>query len=242
MKSLALLLSLAYVLPAYSVLKRTANNRDELGILTLKVEGTANISPLLAKDMAEALRVPYTSGELVLDAQVTMKLPGRCRIQFSSPESTKVVAAVWSNGKKRFEGAEFPALNVAVEEVCATLALRSAGEGESRAALERHLAALKVDTQKTWLGRFAGTVVYGLGNRAPGSPQFWVYKDRFLPARVMWADAQGTAWEVHFLDFAGQATAEWFPRVLEVHQGNETLLKITALKADGKPKLDDSSF
>jgi hypothetical protein len=58
----------------------------------------------------------------------------------------------------------------------------------------------------------------------------------------VWADAQGTAWDVRFLDYAGQATAEWFPRVLEVRQGADTLLKVTALKADGKPKLDDASF
>ncbi|MBX7113081.1 MAG: hypothetical protein K1X64_02015 [Myxococcaceae bacterium] len=242
MKAFALGLVLAYVLPSYSILKRTASGRDDLGLTTLKVEGAANLSPALGKEVAEALGVAYSGGEWVLDAQVTMKLPGRCRLQLSSPESTKSVAAVWSNGKKRVEGGSFPALMVAVEEICATLALRGAGEGESRVALEKHLAVLKVDTSKTWLGRFANTVAYGVGVKQPGAAQFWVYKDGFLPARVMFSDAQGTAWDVQFLDYSGQATSEWFPRVFEVHQGNEVPLKVTALKADAKPKLDDSAF
>lgn len=239
---LAVFLVLAYVLPGFSVLKRTANARDALELSGLKVEGTANLAPSVAKGFADALGIAYQSGDLVLDAQVTMKLPGRCRLQLSSAESTKSIAAVWSNGKKRFEGVDSPAMAVAIEQVCGLLALRGAGDGESRAALEKHLAGLKVDTTKTWLARFAGTVAYGLGNNVPGGAQFWVYKDHFQPARVMYADAQGTPWDVQFYDYTGQAASEWFPRVLEVRQGNDTLLKVTALKADGKPKLNDASF
>jgi hypothetical protein len=232
---------LAYVMPAPSVLKRVAAGRDEVSVTAVKAEGQAAVAPALAKDLAAALGASWTSGELPLAATWSVRFPGRCRLDLLATDSTKGLAAVWAQGKKRTEGPELPAAAVAVEQLCATLALHSAAEGESRAALERHLAALKVDTRVVTLGRFEGAVAYVLGERAESSPQLWVYKDRFLPARVRLPDAEG-GWDVRFIDYTSQSTGEWLPRVVEVYRGGELQLRLTVLSADGRPSLEGVKF
>lgn len=173
---------------------------------------------------------------------VSLRFPGRCRLDLSSPESTKVLTFAWSNGKKRQEGGELPAAAVAVDELCSLLSLRSGTDGESRAALERHLAALKVNLRDTSLARFAGTVAFVVGDRAEGAPQLWVYKDRFQPARVRLTDAAGAQWDVRFIDYGSQATGDWFPRIVEVYKGTELQLRLTVLSADAHAELNDVKF
>ncbi|MEW5741045.1 MAG: hypothetical protein AB1938_19140 [Myxococcota bacterium] len=238
MKPVVALLVLAYVMPAYSILRRLANRRDDLTVTALKVDGLAAVAPAIAKDAAGMLGTEWTSGELSLTATTSVRFPGRCRVDLSSPESTRVISAVWAQGKKRTEGGELPALAMAVEALCASLALHSGTDGESRAALERYLSSLKVETRHVSFGRFGGNVAFVLGETAEGKPQFWVYKDRFLPARVRTADG----WDVRFIDYSSQATGDWWPRVVEVYQGSELHLRLTVLSADGKPALDAVKF
>jgi len=238
----AVALLLAYVMPPYSVIRRMANERDELQLTALKVDGTVTVPTAAAADYANALGVTTGPGELVLNGAISMRLPARCRLELGSLDSTKTVAAVSSNGKKRTEGAEIAALQVAVDQICAALALHGAGDGDSRAAVERHLATLKVDTKQSSLARWDGTLAYVVGNPAPGSPQLWVYKnDKFNPARLRFADEKGVAWDVKFKDYASQAS-DVFPRVVEVWKGDALQLRFTTLGTDPKPKLDDKLF
>ncbi|MCC6332607.1 MAG: hypothetical protein IT380_01310 [Myxococcales bacterium] len=238
MKPVVALLVLAYVMPAYSILRRLANRRDDLTITALKVDGLAAVAPAIARDTAGLLGIEWTSGELSLTATTSVRFPGRCRVELSSPESTKVISSVWAQGKKRSEGGEVPALAQAVEALCATLALHSGTDGESRAQLERSLSSLKVETKHVSFGRFNGNVAFVLGDAAEAKPQFWVYKERFLPARLRTADG----WDVRFIDYSSQATGDWWPRVVEVYQGAELQLRLTVLSADSKPDLDGVKF
>jgi hypothetical protein len=240
-KELLLMVVLLYVMPAFSVLKHVASGRDELTLTGLKAEGQAAVAPALARDLASSLGTPWTNGELTLAAVWSVRFPGRCRLDLQATDSTRSLAVVWANGTRRAEGPELPAAAVAVEQLCATLALRSAAEGETRGALERHLAAIKVDTRAVSLSRFVGTVAYVLGDRAASSAQFWVYKDRFLPARVMLPDPAG-AWDVRFIDYASQSTGEWLPRVVEVYRSGELQLRLVVLSADGRASLDGVRF
>jgi hypothetical protein len=240
-KPMLLAALLAYVMPAYSVLRRVAVGRDELSVSGVRAEGQATVSPALARDLASALGTGWTSGELSLAAVWSVRFPGRCRLDLQAVDSTRSLSAVWANGKRRAEGPDLPAAAVAVEQLCATLALRSQADGESRAALEHHLAGLKVDTRLVTLGRFEGSVAYVLGERSDVAAQFWVYKERFLPARVRVPDPQG-AWDVRFIDYTSQATGEWLPRVVEVYRGGELQLRLTVLSADGKAALDGVKF
>jgi hypothetical protein len=242
MRALIVLLIAGYIMPGYSILRRMANKRDELALSSYRVGGTVTVAPAAAAQVSQALGVQWTSGELPLTGTFWAKLPGRCRFELSSLESTRTLAA--SAGKK---APEFAALQVAVDEACALLAYRGAGEGESRAAVERHLASLKVDSRQVSLGRFAGVLVFVLGD-ADKPNQFHVYKEsasgdpRFQPARLKFTDASGTAWDVRFLDYASQGTGDTFPRQLEVWRGAELMLRFAAQKADVGVKLEDALF
>lgn len=242
MRAVVLGLVLAYVMPTYSVLKRLANARDELTVTALKLDSLGAVAPVIAKDVADQLGTSWTSGELTLTAVWSVRFPGRCRLDLSSPDSTKSMTFAWANGKKRSEGGALPAAAVAVDEVCALLALRSGTDGESRGQLERHLAALKVNPKETTLARFVGTVAFVIGDRAEGAPQLWVYKDKFLPARVRFTDDAGAQWDVRLVDYASQATGDWFPRQIEVYKGAEPQLRLTVLSADGKAELEGVKF
>jgi hypothetical protein len=250
-RALLLAALLGYVMPPASVIKWMAWTRDVLGLVSLKVEGTAAVPPAAAPAIAEALGVQVGQSDLQLSMTVAMRIPGRCRLELTSLESTKAVAAITNNSKRRSEGAEIAALQVAVDELCALLALRGSGEGESRAAIEKHLDALKVDTKVSWLGRIAGRVAYVIGANTPGASQLWVYKEtatasdvdtvRLRPARVRFTDDKGS-WDLRLLDYSSQSTGDWFPRVVEVYLNDALQLRLTTLNADARPKLDDKLF
>ncbi len=230
-----------YILPGPSILKRLAEGRDELQLATLKVDGTLSFFGSAAREAGAALGLPADRDELQVDAAASLKVPGRCRLEASSLDTGKSSAAIDSHAKRRAEGNELASLAVALEQLCPLLASRSATGGESRQAIERHLAALKVDINKVSLARQGGQVVYVLGEPAEGSPQLWVYKDNFMPARLRFA-ADGLAWDLRLLDYSSPATGEWFPRVVELDRKGEPWLRFTGLTADAKAKLDDKLF
>jgi hypothetical protein len=232
---------LSYLMPAYSILRRLAKGRDEMTITALKVDGTLTVPQPAAKELALAMGLEPGRSDLQLTATWAMKLPGRCRLQVGSVDTTKTAQVSWTQGKLKAEGPEVTGLVHAVNHACGILALRSAGDGESRAALEKHLATIKLDSRKVSLARFLGTSAFVLGPR-DGPTQFWVYKDvskdDFFPARVKFNDEQGQAWDVRFIDYTSQATGEWFPRQLEVWKGDALVMRFTALQGDGKPEAD----
>lgn len=235
-------LLLAYIMPSYGVLKRFANQRDDLSVSSFTAGGVAAVSPAIAKDVAGLLGTTWNSGELTLNASLSVRLPGRCRLELSSPDSTKVLLSTWASGKQRNEGGELEPLRIAVEHACALLSQKSGEEGATRDALARHLTGLKVDMKQTSLARFYGSVSYLVGQKLEGQPQLWVYKDRFLPSRLRYTDAAGTQWDVRFSDYTSQATGDAWPRVIEVYKGNEPQLRVMLLNADLKADLTNTKF
>ncbi len=242
MKALLAALVTAYIMPTWGVLKRFAAQRDDLGVSSLRAEGVAVVAPALARDVAAKLGTTWNSGELNLGVSLAVRFPGRCRLELSSPESTKTIVASTAGGKARAEGPALPAALVALEQACAVLALKSSGEGATREQVLKHLGTLNVETKLVSLARFNGTVAYAIGNREEGNAQLWIYKDRFLPARVRFTDAAGLAWDVRFSDYTSQATGDWWPRVLEVYKGNEPQLRVMVLTADPKADLSAVKF
>ncbi len=247
MRSLIAALVLSYVMPTYSILRRYAGTRDDLTLTSLKVEGTAAVAPAIARETASALGSSWTSGDLALTSALSIKYPGRCLLELGSYESQKTIVVASSNGKRRAEGPELLAAQVALDELCALFALKSAGEGETRAAIERHLAALKIDTKLVSHARFLGQLTFAIGNRTDGNPQYWVYRDRtppdrFLPARIRFTDDKGNQWDVRFIDYSSASVADWLPRVVEVYKGQELHLRLTALTADTRADLEKTKF
>jgi hypothetical protein len=249
MKGAILAMVVAYIMPSYGVLKRFAGQRDELTVANLKAEGVAAVAPVLAKDVSSLMGVTWNSGELMLNASLAVRFPGRCRLELSSTESTKVLAAAYTSGKARSEGGDVQALLVGLEQACALLSLKSSEDGATREAVQKHLSGLKVDQKQVSLARFNGTVSYLIGNKAEGQSSVWIYKGEgegdpksFLPSRLMFTDSSGNAWDVRFSDYASQATGEVWPRVLEVYKGNEAQLRVMVLNANTKADLSNVKF
>lgn len=242
MKAAFLALMLAYIMPSYGVLKRMASERDGLTVSNLKAEGVASVAPVLAKEVSSLMGITWNSGDLMLNASLWVRFPGRCRLELSSPESTKVLVAATSNGKARREGGDVDALLIGLEQACALLSLKSAEDGATRDALSKYLTSIKVDLKLVSLARFNGTVSYLIGQKADGQASLWIYKDRFLPSRLKYTDAAGAAWDVRFSDYGSQATAEMWPRVIEVYKGNESQLRVMVLNADAKADLANVKF
>ncbi len=225
----------AYVLPGGAILRRLVEAREEMHLVGAKVEGTLALSGGAMGELSTELP------EYRTDAAFLLRLPGRCRLEATTPDG-KPLVVVEASGRRRVEGPTVTALGVALGEVCALLALRSASEGDARSALEQHLRALKVDTQKTALGRLGGKVVYVLGGDQAGDGQLWVFKESFLPARVRYTDQKGVAWDVRFSDYASPATGGWFPRLLEVSRGSELEVRFTTVRGDSRANVPERLF
>jgi hypothetical protein len=239
--AVALLLStaaLAYVIPSFSILRRMVERRDGLRLTALRISGTATFAGAGARETATALGAP-AEREVQAEMAISLKIPGRCRVDVSTAGGRS--SSVFVQGKRRAEGTEIPSVSQAVMQICPLLALRSGAEGDARADVERYLRTIGIEERPSSLGRFDGRIVYIIGKTGPDQPQFWVYKDSFHPARVLYRDGDGK-WDVRFRDFGSAVTGDWFPRIVEVARGEEILARFTALSADGRPQLADNLF
>ena len=225
----------AYVLPGGAILRRLVEAREELHLSGAKVEGTLSFFGGAMVELRSELP------EYRTDAVFLLRVPGRCRLDASTPDG-KPLSAVESQGKRHTDGPAVAALSYAVQEVCALLALRSSSESDARSALEQHLRSLRVETHESSLGRLSGQVAYVLGGVKPSDGQLWVFKDSFLPARVRFTDERGTAWEVRFVDFASPASGTWFPRQVEVSRGGELQLRFTTVRGDSHAVVPEKLF
>ncbi|HME92143.1 MAG TPA: hypothetical protein VKE49_12020 [Myxococcaceae bacterium] len=231
----------AYILPPGSILRRLSEARDELQLSALRVDGTITFAGSAASEAASAFSAATVKADIQADAALLLKMPGRCRWEVAAPTGGKT-AAVWSHGKRRTEGPELAPMIAALDQICPILAARSSSEAETRAAIERHLRSLKIDTRTTSLARLAGQVAYVLGNPADAQPQFWIYKDTFLPARVRWSDPTGGAYDARFIDYGSPVSGDVFPRVTELYQNNELAIRFIGLKSDVRAQLSDKLF
>ena len=92
----------------------------------------------------------------------------------------------------------------------------------------------------SWLARFGGHVAYVVGGAKDTDPQFWVFKDSWLPARIRWTEG-GTRWDVRFVDYNSPA-GDWFPRAVEVSRDGERQVRFTTLSADPRASVPDRLF
>ena len=230
-----------YILPGGAILRRMATARNDLTVTSLKVEGALTYYGPGVQPAATALATPSERTELTSDGALYIKSSGRCRAEASVPEGTRV-AVVHAQGRKRLEGAEIPALSVAIEQVCAILSARAGSDQETRGLVERHLRGLGIDPKVTSLARLGNHVAYVLGDAGEGKPQFWVYKEGFRPARLRYKDTAGTAWDVRFLDYGGSPAGDGMPRNVEVWKGSDRVLRFAAFKGDTRSTLADALF
>jgi hypothetical protein len=233
--------ALAYVIPATSILNRMTKEEDKIQVFSWKIEGALSFFGPAAKEAAAALKLTAEGNELQVDGVVSLKHPGRCRFDASSAEGA-TSSAVTTNGKARTEGSPLPTLQLTIDEICALMVQRSGDEGVAKAAVERHLSKLGVDTKRSSLGRIGTDVAYVVGDPAAGKSQLFVNKDSFTPARILFTDAAGQKWDLRFHDFYSPLTGDQFPRVTEVWKNGELQLRFTALKAEPKAQFADKVF
>ncbi|HET9155909.1 MAG TPA: hypothetical protein VFN91_04530 [Myxococcaceae bacterium] len=222
--------ALAYVPAPGAIFRHLLTGRDEQRVSTARVEGMLVLAGGASSEAGG-------QGELQSDARVYLKLPGRCRLEASGPETGKL-AVVQAGGQVKNEGPAVTALGVGIGEVCALFGARSAGDG--RAELEAHLRKRGVNVGSSWLARFGGQVAYVVGGSKDTDPQFWVFKDSWLPARIRWTDG-GTRWDVRFVDYNSPA-GDWFPRVVEVSRDGERQARFTTLSGDPRANVPDRLF
>ena len=227
---LAVRTALAYVPAPGAIFRHLLTGRDEQRISTARVEGTLILAGGASSEAGG-------QGEIQSDARVFLKLPGRCRLEASGPETGKL-ATVQSGGQVKNEGPAVAALGVGLGEVCALFGARSAGDG--RAELEAHLRKRGVNVGSSSLARFGGQVAYVIGGPKDGDAQFWVFKDSWLPARIRWTDG-GTRWDVRFVDYNSPA-GNWFPRAVEVSRDGERQVRFTTLSGDPRANVPDRLF
>ncbi|MBM4379232.1 MAG: hypothetical protein FJ086_08020 [Deltaproteobacteria bacterium] len=232
--------ALGYVMPAWHVLRRMADGKEDSGAGSWRMAGTASLYGTAAAQAAATFLQPPDARELQVEAEAWVKQPGRCRLELRGGGGK--AAAVSNAGKVRAEGPAVEALQVGLQQACALLGSRSPGAPEARATVERHLASLGVEPKKSQLSRFAGQVTYLLGEGAEGKPHLLVYKEALTPARLRFSDAQGQAWDVRLLDYATAGSGKAFPRVLEVWRGTELQLRFTALSAEPRSAAPDALF
>ena len=135
--------ALAYVPAPGAIFRHLLTGKDEQRISTARVEGTLVLA-------GSASSKAGGQGEIQSDARVFLKLPGRCRLEASGPETGKL-AVVQSGGQVKNEGPAVAALGVGLGEVCALFGARSAGDG--RPELEAHLRKRGVNVGSSWLAR-----------------------------------------------------------------------------------------
>ncbi len=234
-----------YLLPVQGVLKRMAQRREELALQSLEARGTFSLRGEAARAAAGVTGLPLAGSELTAPALVTMKIPGRCRLELAPAElaESERPAVIWKQG--RISGVRgldrVPAAAALAETLCVLLGQRPGGEpGRSYAEA---LARLGVSLGEVHLGRSEGRIAWVLGARpTEKKPQVWVDKTSFQPARLVYARGGRPLADVRLLDYGSPIGGDWFPRAAEVHGAGGLEARFSTEKVAANPKVADSLF
>jgi hypothetical protein len=235
---------LAYLLPPTAVLKRLAQRREQLALASLEVSGMLAASGEAAALLASATGLPLSGSELLVPAVLSIKAPGRCRLELF-PTSGNGDRPYVATGRGRLAGGHglerVPAAVAMLKATCALLGVRSGGTDPGRAYAEE-LSRLGVSLSEEYLGQMGGRVSYVLG--APPQekrPQAWIDKQSFQPVRLI-ATLAGPLVDVRFVDFGSPVGGDAFPRAVEVRDQGALALRLTVEKLAANPKMPDGLF
>jgi len=236
--------AIAYLLPPAAVLKRMAQRREELALASLEVRGTLSASGETARALAAAAGLPPPGAELLVPAVLSIKAPGRCRLEIFPPGAPADRPFV-ATGRGRVSGGRglerVAAALALVKGACTYLGFRPGGTDPGRVYADE-LARLGVALGEDYLGQMGGRVSYVIG--APPQekrPQAWIDKQSFQPVRLLAALA-GSPADVRLVDFGSPVGGDLFPRALEVHENASLSLRLTAEKVAPNPKIPDGLF
>ncbi len=234
----------AYILPVRAILRHMGERRVALSLDSLDVSGTLQAEGDLAGRLASAAGAEASGGRFALPARFQMKVPGRCRLEVAPqdvPEAERPFVAV-RGGRIGGQGplAEARAAVALVRAACALLATATAGDasGSYTAQLAHHGVALG----DAAFGRFDGRIAYVVGG--PGKEdraKLYVEKDGFQPMRLVSSEG-GSLEDVRLLGWGSPAGGDWFPRAVEVWEGDALRIRFTTERAAANPKLPEVLF
>jgi hypothetical protein len=236
--------ALAYLLPTTAILKRLGERRAALSLETLEVPGTLQAEGPVAERLAGAGLSRGVGGQVSASARFLMKVPGRCRLELALPdvpEAERPFVAVRDGRVSGRGGLEaVPAAVALVKDVCALIGVPVAGDAsETYGAV---LARRGISLADVTLGRFDGRIAYVIGGRAKeAKPLAFVDKDGFQPLRLVAAEGSALV-DVRLLGWGSPTGGEWFPRAIEVMEGESLRLRFTTEKATANPKIADALF
>jgi hypothetical protein len=229
--------TLAYLLPTSGVLRRMGERREALGVASLEVTGTLQAEGPAADRIRAAGGM--STGAATVSARFLLKVPGRCRLEVTGATPADSPYLVLRDGKLGGEGGldADPSAAALVQALCTLLATPTAGDasGAFAAALARRGVSLADQS----LGRFDGRLAWVIGGRPRDArPLLYVDKDGFRPLRLIAAQG-GSMQDVRLLGWGSPTGGDWFPRAVEVIQGDQLRLRFTTEKVAANAKIPE---
>jgi len=233
--------ALAYLLPAPAIVRRAAERRAGLDLVAVEATGT-----LEARGAAAARLGPAgPAGVVIGSARLLVKVPGKARLELTPADvadAERPFVAVRDDRLSGQGGMEAtPAAAALVRTLAALLASPTGAEGK---ALLDALARRGVRLDETGLGRADGRVTWVVGGSArPGQPHPAAAfdKESFLPVQLVLREG-GALYEVRLVDWGSPTGGDWFPRAVEVWEGEVLLLRFSTEKAGANPRLPEALF
>ena len=239
----AALPALAYILPPGAIFRRIAAKRASLSLASLEVTGTLEVDGDAAAVVAQAAGLP-PGARVLAPARLDLKVPGRCRLELSSPGLAAADRPFVAVRGGRISGHVLdgvPGAVALVRSTCALLAVSSAGDAARSYA--DALARRGVSPGVVTLGRMDGRIAFVIGGREQdaGTPRAFVDKESFQPERLVSREG-GVLLDVRLVDWGSPTGGDWFPRAVEAWQGERLLARFTTEHATANPRLPDSLF
>jgi len=160
---------------------------------------------------------------------LSVRFPLSCR--FENGAAVRGTAAQPLGSSSGGTGAEKDLLELA----CPLIAYRGLSLADAEKALRATATAAGADlTAATALARLADrvAVVLGAPARQLDRPQLWLYKDTAAPARLI-ARRDGHLQDLRLLEYGNPASADWFPRILELYQDGAPVARFEVVETKG---------
>jgi hypothetical protein len=238
--------ALAYLLPPSAVLRRLAQRREALAAPAMEVRGTLQGEGEAGRALAAAAGLPSTGGAVSVPAVLSIKAPGRCRLELVPSEGAGAERAWMAIGRGRVAGARglerVPEVGALLRGTCLLLGQRATGPDPGQ-AYAQELSHLGIALAEESLGRSGTRVAYVLGASQPreARPQVWIDKQAWQPIRLI-APLTGPLDDVRLLDFGSVAGGDLFPGAVEVRRDGALALRLATEKAVPNPKIPDTLF